>query len=329
MNSTRVNILLLLLLLPLSLCFSQKLIDEEILIPTNDTKLFANIRGSDSTAPIILYLHDGPCSPLGVPFLKAYAGPQLEKDFIMVYLHQRGIMKSLRVPDSTHTISNYVDDVFYVVKYLKKRFNGRDIVLFGHSWGGVLSYLFILKHDDEVQKMVITCSPTNVEEMTYRSIEMLLDWAEETENQEARDEILPLEYISFKENPEDFEIMGKWLRRAYGGWHRNMSTEKVYSVIDYESNFPAWFNEQKKYEKILRPEILQINLSDSLLQLKTPLLCIAGKEDVDVPWKMIKNDYEKYGGEKSFVLFENSHHMVFIDEEERFVEVVRSFLSGK
>ncbi len=329
MNVTGLNISLLFLLLPLSLCFSQKPIDEEVLIPTNDTKLFANIRGSDSTAPIILYLHGGPCSPLGVPFLKTYAGPQLEEDFIMVYLHQRGIMKSLRVPDSMHTISNYVDDVYHIVKYLQKRFNNRDIALFGHSWGGVLSYLFLLKHDDEVQKVIIACSPTNIEEMTYRRIDMLLDWAEETENQEAIDQIQPLEYISFDESPEDFEIMGKWLRKAYGGWHRNLSTEKVYSVIDYEDKIPAWLNENKKYEKILRPEILQLNLSDSLFKLKTPLLCIAGEEDVDVPWRMIKKDFEKYGGEKSFVLLENSHHMVYIDEEERFVELVRIFLEGK
>ena len=66
-------------------------IDQEVFINTDDTQLFAHIRGADSLAPILLYLHGGPGSPMGVPILKAYAGPELAKHFILVYLHQRGI----------------------------------------------------------------------------------------------------------------------------------------------------------------------------------------------------------------------------------------------
>ena len=46
-------------------------IDEEVLIDTGDAELFAEIRGSDRGAPLLLYLHGGPGSPWGVPIFRA------------------------------------------------------------------------------------------------------------------------------------------------------------------------------------------------------------------------------------------------------------------
>jgi pimeloyl-ACP methyl ester carboxylesterase len=59
------------------------------------------------------------------------------------------------------------------------------------------------------------------------------------------------------------------------------------------------------------------------------LLCIVGKDDVDVPWRIVQEEIRAYGGPVDFRLFENSHHMPFIDEEELFVETVTRFLSAE
>ena len=140
-----INILSLTLISsPINLAvYCQSNVNQQVIIETEDTALYANIRGKDENAPVLLYLHGGPGSPLGVPLLRAYSGPQLEEHFILVYLHQRGIMKSQRVPDNAHTLNNYINDIDHVVQFLKKHFGSRDIYLLGHSWGGVLGYLYL------------------------------------------------------------------------------------------------------------------------------------------------------------------------------------------
>ncbi|MDX2442187.1 MAG: alpha/beta hydrolase, partial [Bacteroidales bacterium] len=291
--------------------------------------LFANIRGEDNSSPILLYLHGGPGSPLGVPILKAYAGPQLENHFLVVYLHQRGIMKSKRVPDSKHSISNYVKDVHYVVNFLKEKFNNRDIYLMGHSWGGLLSYLYLMEYRNEIKKLITICTPLDVELSIKERVNMMLIWAKETNNKEAIEELNGLQDKSLNDIEEKSEILEKWMTRAYGGWSRNLSINRIDDAVDYEDRFPLWLNEQKHIEELMIPELLGVNLMGSINSLSTPLLSIAGAEDTSTPWYVVKYGVDRYKGEKTFVLFENSHHMVFMDEEDLFVEIVLKFLINK
>ena len=304
----------------------QYALDEDVYIRTEDTKLFANIRSYDSLSPVLLYLHGGPGSPLGVPVFKAYTGHRFEHDFIVVYLHQRGIMKSDRVADSTHTISNYVKDIHHVVCYLKTRFQGHNVYMLGHSWGGLLSYLYQLKYKNEVDKFVAVCSPINVKSMIYGRIDMMIQWASATNNQQALNELRLLKDKPFEEIKDHSEVLIRWMSKAYGGWQRNLDINRVNKAIDYEENIADWLSDQKHIESLLFDEISNINLTDSISRIFTPLLCVAGKEDTDAPWYLIKDELKNYGGNNTFKLFEKSHHMVFIDEEQLFVETVKEFL---
>jgi len=308
---------------------SANAINEDVFIKTKDTKLFANIKGYDISMPILLYFHGGPGSPLGIPIFKAYSGHQLEKNFIVVYLHQRGIMNSERIPDSAHTVSNYVQDIHYVVSYLKNRFQGQKIFLMGHSWGGLISYMYLLEYENEVDKFVAICTPLNSETMLKGRIEMIQQWAINTNNQQAIDELKNLQNKSIYLSEEESAVLVRWMSKANGGWHRNLNMKKVNDAIDYEENIPIWLKEQKHIESNLIEEILSINLTDSVKNLRTPLLCLAGKEDTDVPWYIVKEEFENYAGPKEFKLFEKSHHMIFIDEEELFVETVTNYLKEK
>ena len=308
---------------------SAKAIDEDIFIKTTNTKLFANIRGSDNSMPILLYLHGGPGSPLGIPIFKAYSGYQLEKDFIVVYLHQRGIMKSERVADNEHKISNYIQDIHDVVSYLKNRFQNHEIFLLGHSWGGLISYMYLLEYENEVDKFVAVCTPLNSKTMINGRIEMILQWALNTNNQQAIEELKVLQNNSMNLSEEESVVLVNWMSKANGGWHRNLEFKKVNDAVNYEDKFPEWLEEQKHIESLLKDEILNINLTDSIKKINTPLLCLTGKEDTSVPWYIVKKEIENYGGPKTFKLFDNSHHMVFVDEEKLFIETVTNYLKEK
>lgn len=303
----------------------EKPVDDKVFIQAKDTKLFAHIKGNNNKSPVLIYLHGGPGSPLGVPIFKAYTGHKLEQEFVVVYLHQRGIMKSERVDMEKHTISKYVEDVHHVVNYVKNRFDDREIFLIGHSWGGILSYLYLLSYPNETDRLITVCTPVNAKTLLSDRIKVLLQWASENNIQEAVEELGRLKNKSPEAVRNESEILKKWMTKAYGGWHRNLDITKVNGAIDYENKISEWMKEQKQIEDAMIEDILRIDLRDSVRQITIPLLCIAGQYDTNAPWQAIKRDIKNFGGEITFTLFENSHHMVFIDEEELFIETVVNF----
>ena len=58
-----------------------------------------------------------------------------------------------------------------------------------------------------------------------------------------------------------------------------------------------------------------------------PLLVLAGARDLITPAAPLRAGYSRWGGKKEFVVMEESHHLPFVDESERFVELVASFLT--
>lgn len=302
-------------------------IDEKLHIPTADTGLYAEIRGRDSGAPVLLYLHGGPANPFGILTFMAYSGPLLEKRFIVVYLQQRGIMRSARVPDNTHTLENYVSDVDHVVRYLKERFAGRDIHVLGHSWGGMLAYLYLLEHEGDVRKLVAACAPLGVEDIMRARYDMTLEWAKVTGNGEAVEELSGLDLSRITEDIGQFSILGKWSSKAYGGMMRNVSQKRIDEATEDEQMIGQWLQESGGVGDIMFAELMSVNLTEKVKGLSTPLLVIAGEEDADSPWRVLEREMEDYGGDKRFLLLEKSHHLVYVDREEEFTEAVVEFLT--
>jgi pimeloyl-ACP methyl ester carboxylesterase len=309
---------------PINACATS--INEKVYIKTEDTELYADIKGNDRNAPILLYLHGGPANPFGILTLLAYSGPLLEDHFVVIYLQQRGIMKSAPVPDSTHTLRYYVTDIHYVVQYLKNRFKGQDIYLFGHSWGGVLAYLYLLEYEGDVKKFITACAPLNVKSIMKSRYNMTLKWAKETDTEDAIRELSDLDISKIDDDREIFKIMSKWSSVAYGGMMRNVSPKRINEATDDEHLIGQWIKESKSIGDIMFEELMNINLVKKVENLHTPLLVIAGKDDVDSPWKVLRQSIENYGGDKTFLLLENSHHLVYVDEEDKFVESVVKFL---
>jgi pimeloyl-ACP methyl ester carboxylesterase len=169
-------------------------------------------------------------------------------------------------------------------------------------------------------------APLNAESMMYGRVERILQWARETGNEEAIRELSPLKDKSLFEHPDEFEVLAKWSPKAYGGWARNLSRARIDAAVDYEKKIPGWLGEQKHIEELMLMDLLRLDLTGTIDAIRTPLLCIVGQDDVDVPWRIVQEEIREYGGTVDFRLFENSHHMPFIDEEELFVETVGRFL---
>ncbi len=215
----------------------------------------------------------------------------------------------------------------YVVQYLKERFPGRDINLFGHSSGGVLAYLYLLEHEGNVERLVTACAPLDVKSAMRARYEMTLQWAEETGNKDAISELSGLKVSEVDDHLDNFRVMSKWSAVAYGGMMRKVSPQRINEATEDGHMIGKWLQESKPIGELMFDELMSISLIDKVGESHVPLLVIAGKDDVDSPWQIVRESVSSYGGETEFILFENSHHLVFVDEEQKFVKSLVSFLS--
>src|SRR5690606_38739549 len=134
--------------------------------------------GQNRNAPLLLFLHGGPGSVSHLVMFQETVGRQLEEDFLVVYLHQRGTGKSSSVPDSELTISAHIDDLVQVVDYLTERYNQEKVSLAGHSWGGMLAGHFAVSHSEKLEKLVLISTAMNVKALLRDSYEVALKWAQ-------------------------------------------------------------------------------------------------------------------------------------------------------
>jgi pimeloyl-ACP methyl ester carboxylesterase len=105
------------------------------------------IRGSDSSLPILLFLHGGPGMP--AMYLAHAFQRELEKEFVVVQWDRRGAGKSYREDISnTLTTEQLVADTIELTNMLHARFHRDKVYLVGHSWGTYLGMLVIARHPE-------------------------------------------------------------------------------------------------------------------------------------------------------------------------------------
>lgn len=320
-------VFLLLLLSPVTAASGQ--VRDSALVQSGGASLFLELRGADSTRPLVLFLHGGPADPLyGLMAFMAYPGERLEREFLMVYLYQRGTGKSGPVPVGTQTLSQHVEDVRQVVEYLRRRFPHAPLSIIGHSWGGTLGTAYVLEHGPTVDHLVqvagILSSP-RTEREGYR---VTLEAARAAGNTNAIRElesIGPPPWASL----DHLIIERRWAGRLAGGSGARTDRTRALRAGGYGQSDPAWPGTQMEIVTQLAPEFLRLDLEPRLEQASTPLLLIAGGRDLIVPPVALRPGFDRYGGPKHWVVFEESGHEPFIEDTDRFVTTVSSFLLGR
>lgn len=85
--------------------------------------------------------------------------------YVAVINDHRGHGKSIRNEEDLgyfydDTYEYIVEDLHEVTKYIKKKYKGKKISLFGHSMGSLVVRKYIKKYDDEIDKLVVCGSPS-------------------------------------------------------------------------------------------------------------------------------------------------------------------------
>lgn len=302
-------------------------IDEEFLIKSGDEELYIKVRGQNSDNPVLLYLHGGPGELTGPLSFQAYAGPELEKHFVVGYLHQRNTCQSPSVPVETLTVKQFVIDVHNVVEFLREKINKDKIFLLGHSFGGILGYMYLLEYGDisHIEKFVSAggaFSAVSLEENGYKTA---LELAKKTDNQQALERLEklgPPPYETFQEGMA-WRMLAM---RMDEGMTKNYRLPKVLSITGYEKINPEWQKKMMTIGSAMWSDLNTIEIEDDIKKIRIPVLILAGAKDIMVPFRLMEKGYENLSGEKEYFILENSNHMMFIDEPDLFVSKVIEFL---
>ena len=304
----------------------------------NESKQYVLIRGKDINNPILLFLHGGPGAS-ATALLRKY-NYELEDHFTVVYWDQRGAGKSFskNINKEEITVENYISDVYWLVNYLKTRFNKEKILLVGHSWGARLG-LYAIQRDPG---NFIAYIGVGQELHSYRgellSYRYTLKKAEEKGHKKALDELKemgPPQSGHYK----DMYATGFWGGVRQKHWLLKFGGERYQKTNYMDWILAIWLSREYSFADLIRygrgsafsagniifdERFNDIDFFKEIPRVEVPVYFISGAYDYNTPWELVK-EYADYlsAPHKEFILFEKSGHSPVFEEPKRFNEEVR------
>jgi proline iminopeptidase len=235
----------------------------------------------------------------------------------LVFFDQRGTGKSDKADPSTYTIGANVEDVENLCRSLNL---GRCIVL-GHSWGGMLAQEYILKYPLGVSKLILADTFSSIGDLTAAFARMRGGVPESTRAIYERYEKVGL-YKGRDRYPPEYQ---KAVEVAYEPVLIGVPPpdylidmfEKVASDV-----YRTMWGEESEFK--ITGTLAEFNVESRLGEIRVPTLVIVGGSDI-VTVPVAQKTARLIRGAK-LEIFEHSKHFPFIEEKERFIEVVRKFI---
>ena len=168
-------------------------VDEGTYLSLGGQEQYVLMTGSDTSNPVIVYLHGGPSSPDS--YCTYSFADYLTDDYTFVCWDQRGCgrtyFRNMDVdPDnSTATFEQAEADLDELVDYVLERFEQDQVIIMGHSYGTILGSQYVLDHPDKVSAYIGVAQVTSLERTDLYSYEDALERAKEAgESTEALEE---------------------------------------------------------------------------------------------------------------------------------------------
>ena len=280
----------------------------------NGTKIWVETEG---TGDPVLLIAGGPGNS------HTYFHPwfsTLAKNHKVIYFDAFGRGKSDRAADTTeYAFNRDVDDI----EGLRKALKVEKWTVLGHSYGGMVAQGYALKYTSSLDKLILSNS--------FYSGEM---WQANDDN---------CNYEMRNQFPEVWEKLKKLRNEGYNSsspehvaayalpsgllyFYDASNAAKIsrdsldfnlkvyYTLVGYDGDF------------IIGGDVSKLDFRRELKNLKMPVLIIEGRYDrVAVPKWSIK--FKEYAPQAKFVMFEKSGHNPYIEEEEKYFNLLEEFLS--
>ena len=292
-------------------------------ISLNGVPQWVLVRGRSTRNPVILFLHGGPGMP-AMYLAHAWQRP-LEDDFVVVQWDRLGAGKSFfgGIPSRYLSVRRLLDDTYELVNVLRGRFQQDRIILVGHSWGSYLGMLAVRERPDLFRAYV------GVGQLTGqgRDDSAVARLQEAFIRREAARRDVP--EAARELDARGREVAEKWLFR-FGGELRGATS--WWSLMRIGLRAPEYtlgdiLRVQKGlalYSRGLSYDVPADTLRVNVTVVQVPVFIVAGRYDYNTPSELAERYFaEVRAPKKAFVWFERSAHFPFLEEPQRFAEVMR------
>jgi proline iminopeptidase len=305
-------------------------VEELLEIPIGGTKEWISVRGHDRGNPVLLMIHGGPASP-EMPSSWFFQNGW-EDYFTVVQWDQRGSGKSYNANDPkviqpTLTAQRMIDDAGEVVQFLRKRYGKEKIFVLGHSWGSLIGLSLAHAHPEWLYAYIGSGQMINGKENERIGYANTLRAAEAAGNASAVAELKALAPYPEKDGSAPLEKLGKERHWSVilGGLTYGRSTYDYYENLftlspEYSEEDVAAIDKGSALSLgSLFPVIMNFNYSN-VTDFKCPILLFEGRHDDTTPSEIAEKWLEHVRSPgKKLVWFENSAHMVMVEEPGRFL----------
>ncbi len=286
------------------------------------------VRGHDVTNPVLLFLAGGPGgSELGT---MARHGGLLERDFVVVTWDQRGTGASYAAfePAATLTLDRAVADTIELTEHLRDRFDADQIYLVGNSYGTLLGVLAAQQRPDLYAAFVGTGQMVDVLETDRMFYEDTLAHARRVGDDATVDTLRTLGPPPYDDPLAMIPVTaGEQVWNDYTGVEGHQGkrefTEHLgaaeYSVLDKVSTVAGLADTYA----VLYPRLQDLDLRTDVPRLDVPVFLVEGRYEARGRIEPVRDWFDRLEAPtKRLITFDLSGHRPFVEEPERFSEVM-------
>lgn len=282
----------------------------------NGTRIYFDVEGREQVydgeewrkKPVCFILHGGPGGEHTI--FQSLLTP-LSKYMQLVYIDQRGCGQSDRGPSSSYTVENNVEDLEALRVYLGLE----SVILFGHSYGGMLAQSYALRYPDSVSGLLLIATTPS-----HHFMKLAQQKLEEngTKEQKKYAKLLFEGAISTEQEMAEYWVV---MDSLYSYVSRGkVKTEKEKKEIVKKMSAFNWSVANAGWEFMTTFDFV-----DQLSEIACPTLVVGGRYDLVCPVEGSVLMAEKIP-DSELVIFEKSSHNIFVDECEKFNTEVSSFV---
>ena len=274
-------------------------------VDIGDTRLFVVERGSGFP---VLVLHGGP--GLDHHEFDDYLDP-LTDHYRLVLVDQRAHGRSDKAPPETWTLSRMAADV----GALGEALGYGPYAVLGHSYGSFVALQHAVDFPGDAAGTIVSSGVPSV-----RFLAGISDALAVFEPAELREQVAA-SWAAETTVQTDEEL--KRLLDAQMPFH--FADPRDPRIADYNTRTAAMVGAPEVLRHFAATDYGGIDVEDRLGEVTHPVLVLAGRHDRACPVEAAETTADGIPGAE-LVVFDRSGHMTFVEEQDRYLEVVRDFL---
>ncbi|MDE6312938.1 MAG: alpha/beta fold hydrolase [Lachnospiraceae bacterium] len=285
------------------------------------------IEGKSKESPVVLTLHGGPGTP--IPFSVGCRGifPEFTNKFIMVYWDQLGCgINNFTITDD-FSIDSFVHMTEELISKLKEKFPNNNIMIFSTSWGSILSAK-LLEKNPHVVDAIVACG--QIVKNVFICDEVLETLKKTNISRKKLKRISKITVDNYTN--KDLQLISSSLRK-YTNAYDNKAGEKapmgkiikgLLKSPDYKfKDFKAIMVNGYRKNSSLWKEILKLDLSNQLSNVKVPYIMLQGDTDIVASTKTAKKLFiDSNNSNLNCIVVKNTGHFPGVEMMERLLTML-------